>query len=198
MNPLVPLGIACRVRLLVLGLENPDNLPIRTPRKIAARAPLRDHTRVHLLANSAPHALDHSVELAPCHDALLLFRQVFGGDRLHAIRRLKDGVVDFQRLVVKAGALVSAPLEPRGNLVCPALQTRVDGLEIHDGATAPTTTAELGPDGPRAAHAGALTRPTGDGCISRYGRWLKRRVRGGQGVVVGAIVVGVAEAVGLG
>src|SRR6266699_2950581 len=72
MNPLVPLGIPRRIRLLVLGLEHAHDLPLGVPRKVAPGAALRDHAWMHSPRDGRSHALDQRPELVPPHEAAVL------------------------------------------------------------------------------------------------------------------------------
>jgi len=129
MNPLVPLWVSCSVGFLVLWLEDTDHLAIRIPREVAAGATLRDHARVCALLYGGPDAVHDDLKLGPRHVARLGHGQHLGRDGADALRGLEDGVVDLQALLL-ALLLVAGPLELGGDLVGPALEAGVDGLEV--------------------------------------------------------------------
>lgn len=127
-NPLVPLRIASGIGLLILGFEDTHDLALGIPREVASRAALRDHPGMHALRDSG---------LDACHDILVL---VLGHDRLglsqrrgrqgsHAFRGLEDGVVNLEPLLLRPLAFPASP-EATGDFICPALETRVDRLQV--------------------------------------------------------------------
>lgn len=142
MNPFVPLWIACCIRLLVLGLEDSHDLPIRISRKITSGASLRDHAWMHLLPDCHPHAFDYCLELGSRHVPGLQVRHVLYRDGPHPIGRLKYGMMDLIALFL-AGAVSSAALEAGRDFVGPALEPGIDGFEV-DAGIAPNALAELG------------------------------------------------------
>lgn len=146
MNPFVPLGVSRRVRLLIFGLEYADNLAVWVSREVAARAALRNHARVYLEMNGPTHALDNRLKLSPGHRARLGLRHILDGNGPNTFRRLKYGVMDLVALLVAELMLAPAKLEAGRDLIRPALQAGVDGLEI-DAAVAAHTLCEPGPRG---------------------------------------------------
>ena len=199
MNPLVPFRVSGCVRLLVLGLEHPHNLPIGVPGKVAARAPLGNHARMHLLSNSQANALHNGLEIFLVHHALLhvVPPQALCRDRLDSLWGLKDGMVNLQPLVLPQLTLGPAALELGRDLVCPPLQPRIDGLQV-DSAIAPQSLPELRRARPsraaagssRAGHPGPGTWLC-DGRIARCGRGLERGGRVDEGIGVVEVGVGV-------
>jgi hypothetical protein len=127
MNPLVPFRVASRVGLLVFGLENAHHLPVGIPRKVATRAPLGDHTGVYTLPDGGSDAVDDDLEFGLGHVAGLRDGQHLGCHRPDALRRLEDGMVYLETLLL-ALLLVSAALELGCDLVGPTLEAGVDSL----------------------------------------------------------------------
>lgn len=199
-NPLVPLGVAGGVRLLVLGLEDADHLALRVARKVAAGAALCDHARVRALADGCPHAVDNGLELGLSNDggwhvdrvggAGCRPRQSLGCRRPHALGRLEHGVVDLEAALVLLAALLLVALELVGNLVGPALEARVDGFEVNTrvGASPAVVVLLVGRSPAVAAGAHATNRlwllaaATSNGCIAgiRFGCSGKGGSRGGR------------------
>ncbi len=212
-DPLVPLGVAGGVGLLVLRLEDADDLAVGVARKVAAGAALRDHARVHALVDGGTHAVDNCLELGLGDDrvwhvarvgrARRRARERLGRRGAHALGRLEDRVVDLEALLVLVAALLLVPLELGRDLVGPALEARVDGLEV-DARVG--TVAPRGRRGVVVAVRGA-TRVRRGRRIHRRGRsHAARRMRAyghghrrGRQAHGALIVVGVVgEAVGLG
>jgi hypothetical protein len=140
-NPLVPLWIPRRVRLLVLWFEDADDLAIRVPGKVAPRTSLGNHARVDVLLNGEPHAFDDAFKLVARHCRGRGRRHALGRDGAYALGGLEDGVVDLEAVVVVsvvavAPAGAAATLEARRDLVGPALQAGVDGFEVDARGTA--------------------------------------------------------------
>jgi len=198
MNPLIPLWVSGRIRLLVLGLEDTHDLAVEIPRKVAARAALRDHEWVHALLDGGPHAVDNDIELGLGHVSGLGAGEHLGRDGADALGRLEDGVVDLETLVVLAGTLGAPALELARDLVGPPLQASVDGFEVDSGVGAHPA-AVLAAGGPAAArkfgarHARVRAR-LGDGFISGGGS----RLEGGGAVGQGVVIRVVTELFGLG
>jgi hypothetical protein len=167
-NPLVPLGISSGIRLLVLWFEDADDLTLGVPSKITPRAPLRDHARMDALLDGSTDTIHNGIKLGLGHVSRLRGGQHIGGDGAHALGRLEDGVDDLEALFL-ALLLVPAALELGGDLVGPALEAGVDGLEVDArvsaGAAARTRIAEGG--GQRRVFRGG--RPE----LGAHSRWLQ-------------------------
>lgn len=154
MDPFIPLGVPGGVRLFVLGLEDTDNLAVWVAGKVAARAALRYHAGVYLLADGGTDAFDDGVEFGLGHGGGWQLGHGLGSDGTHAFWRLEDGVVDLQAVLLAQLGLASTALEARGNLVGPAFKAGIDGLEV-DAGVAASAVSELWPRGirPRTRHA---------------------------------------------
>ena len=193
MDPLVPFRVPGGVGLLVLGLEDADDLALGVPGEVAAGAPLRDHAGVHALADGLADAVDDGVELLLGHVAGLGHGEHLGGGGADALGGLEDGVVDLEALLL-ALLLGAAALELGGDLVGPALEAGVDGLEV-DARVAAAVAAEAAGGARRLAAGGRRVRRLrrgharvraglADRGIARGRRRLQRGVAGGEGVVV--------------
>lgn len=142
MNPLVPLRIARRIRLLVLGLEHAHHLPVHIPRKVAPRAALRDHPWMHALADSRSNTLHNDLKLSLGHVPRLRDGQHLSSHRPDAFGRLKNRVMNLQPLLIPL-LLIPATLKLGGDLVSPALEPGIDGFEI-DARVAPPSVSATG------------------------------------------------------
>ena len=187
MNPLVPLWVSGRVGLFILGLEDADDLAVDVLGKVAARATLRYHAGVHALPDGGADALDDDFELGLGHVARFRPGEPLGRDGAHTLGRLEDRVVYLEPLVLLARLLVAAALELAGDLVGPALQPRIDGLEIDARVAAhPPPVAAARRPGARqlgARHARMRARLRDGREAGRCGR-LERGVAIGQRVIV--------------
>lgn len=172
-NPLVPLGISSCIRLLILWLKNAHDFPVCITREVAPGAALGDHTWVHALTDSDPHALDDMAKLSLGHGGLGHGSEGVGGGGSNACGRVKDSVVYLQTLFL-AGLLAPCPLEFGGNLIGPSLQPCVDGFQINT-RVAPSTSREMLLPSERLGrcHAGVRSRLR-DGCKARHGLGLER------------------------
>lgn len=193
MNPFVPLGVASGIWFLILGLEYADNLSIRVSGKVAARATLGDHARVDLLPNSQPHAVHNGVKLCAGHYTWLRLSQTLWRNGPNTVGGSEDGMLNLETLILASGALTAAALELGGNLIRPALQAGVDGLDV-DAAGATDATAKLWPRTRRmrAGHARAVQWLC-DGRKAWRRCRLKRRRRLAKVFIFGVV----AELVGL-
>lgn len=145
MNPFVPLGVSCCVWLFILGLEDANNLAVWVSRKVTARTALRDHARVYFLPDGGSYTFDNNLELVFGHDTLLRRGNALSANGAYAFRGLEDGVVDLEALLL-ASHVPPLAFEARGDLIGPAFEAGIDGLEVDTGIAA-SALAELGPGG---------------------------------------------------
>lgn len=93
MNPLVPLGIPSRIRLLILWLKNTHDLTVRIAGEVAPRTALGDHTRMHTLIDSNPDALDYLIKLCLGHSRLGQSGKCLGSGGSNTCGRVEDTVM---------------------------------------------------------------------------------------------------------
>jgi hypothetical protein len=84
---------------------------------------------MHALLDGGPHAVNDGLEFSLGHVAGLGDGQYLGRHGTDALRGLEDGVVDLETLLL-ALLLLAAALELGGNLVGPAFEAGIDGLEV--------------------------------------------------------------------
>jgi hypothetical protein len=144
------------------------------------------------LLDGSTDTIHNGIKLGLGHVSRLRGGQHIGGDGAHALGRLEDGVDDLEALFL-ALLLVPAALELGGDLVGPALEAGVDGLEVDArvsaGAAARTRIAEGG--GQRRVFRGghARVRPGLGRGIARGGRGLQGGIAGGEHVVIRVVAV---------
>lgn len=193
MNPLVPLRISGRIRLLVLWLEDTHDFPVCVSSKIAPRAALGNHTWVHALIDSNPHALDDLIKLGLGHGGLGHGGEGLGGGGSNACGRVKDRVVYLQTLFL-SGLLPPCSFELGCNLIGPSLQPCVDSFQINTRvAPSPSREVLLPREHFGRCHTGVRPRLR-DGCEARDRLGLERGRALSQKLVIGLV----AELVGLG
>lgn len=174
MYPLVPLGVASSIGLLVLGFEHSHHLPLGITSKVTTGAALGDHAGVDALGDGSTDAADYILELGLGHDTGLGGGEAFGRERSDSLGGLKDRVMDLERLLA-AGALFMA-FETACNVIGPALESSVNGFEV-DAAAAAAATVRLWPSrgGFRGMHA-RVTPRLGNRGVTRGGSRLQGSV----------------------